>query len=248
MESLGFFDVQGAQSVEANPVGKQAFDSGVHLTERSRLTDKDFALSGLPRWKRCLDIGSIVLSAPLWMPLMICMALWIRLVSPGPVFYRQERVGLRGRRFKMLKYRSMKVNADTQHHENHFDNLVDTDSPMIKLDSAGDSRLIKGGWILRATGLDELPQIFNVMRGEMSLVGPRPCIPRELNKYQPWQTERFNAAPGLTGYWQVNGKNKTTFSKMIELDIYYARNMSPSLDLVIMLRTFPALIAQVLGS
>jgi lipopolysaccharide/colanic/teichoic acid biosynthesis glycosyltransferase len=119
---------------------------------------------------------------------------------------------------------------------------------MTKLDAAGDPRIIPGGRILRAIGLDELPQLFNVFRGEMSLVGPRPCTPHEFQCYKPWQKERVNAAPGLTGYWQVNGKNKTTFTEMINMDIFYTKNMSLWLDLAIMLKTFPAIMAQVLES
>ena len=117
---------------------------------------------------------------------------------------------------------------------------------MTKLDVAGDPRLIAGGRFLRASGLDELPQIFNVLRGEMSLVGPRPCLPHEFERYGAWQQERVNAPPGLTGFWQVNGKNKTTFSEMIAMDIFYVRNMSPGLDLRIILKTIPALIGQTL--
>lgn len=115
---------------------------------------------------------------------------------------------------------------------------------MTKLDLAGDPRLITGGRFLRASGLDELPQIFNVLRGEMSLVGPRPCLPHEFARYGLWQQERVNAPPGLTGFWQVNGKNKTTFSEMIAMDIFYARNMSVWLDLQIILKTIPALVEQ----
>ncbi len=99
---------------------------------------------------------------------------------------------------------------------------------------------------MRATGLDELPQIFNVIRGDMSLVGPRPCLPYEFQRYEPWQQARVNAAPGLTGYWQVNGKNKTTFAEMIDMDIFYSKNMSLWLDLSIMSKTIPAIIQQVL--
>ena len=117
---------------------------------------------------------------------------------------------------------------------------------MTKLDDLGDDRIIRGGCILRATALDELPQLFDVLRGEMSLVGPRPCTSQEYQRYERWQWERVNAPPGLTGYWQVNGKNKTTFSEMINMDIFYVRNMSVSLDLVIILKTFPALITQFL--
>jgi lipopolysaccharide/colanic/teichoic acid biosynthesis glycosyltransferase len=101
---------------------------------------------------------------------------------------------------------------------------------------------------LRAAGLDELPQLFNVLLGEMSLVGARPCTVHEFERYQPWQRERVHTPPGLTGYWQVNGKNKTTFSEMIEMDIFYGKNMSVGLDLSIMARTVPAIISQILES
>jgi len=121
-------------------------------------------------------------------------------------------------------------------------------SPMTKLDASGDLRLIAGGRIMRAGGLDELPQIFNVLRGEMSLVGPRPCLPYEFERYEPWQRALVNAPPGLTGYWQVNGKNRTTFSEMIEMDILYSKKMSVWLDLTIMLKTVPAIILQILES
>jgi lipopolysaccharide/colanic/teichoic acid biosynthesis glycosyltransferase len=199
----------------------------------------------VPVWKRIFDVTCVVISLPCWLIVMICVALWVRVVSPGPIFFRQERIGFRGRRFTMLKFRTMKVNVETQSHERHLDHLIQANCPMTKLD-AGDPRIVRGGRILRALGLDELPQIFNVLRGEMSLVGPRPCTPNEIERYQAWQKERFDAPPGLTGYWQVNGKNRTTFSEMIELDIYYARNMSLRLDLMIILKTFPAILAQLL--
>jgi len=118
---------------------------------------------------------------------------------------------------------------------------------MTKLDAVGDTRLIPGGRFLRASGLDELPQIFNVLRGEMSLVGPRPCLPMEFERYQPSEQQRVNALPGLTGYWQVNGKNNTTFKEMIAMDLFYIRNMSIWLDLTIMFRTIPTLIKEVLN-
>jgi lipopolysaccharide/colanic/teichoic acid biosynthesis glycosyltransferase len=114
---------------------------------------------------------------------------------------------------------------------------------MIKLD-ATDPRLILGGRFLRAVGLDELPQIFNVLKGEMSLVGPRPCTVGEFERYAPEQRARVNALPGMTGLWQVNGKNQTTFREMIEMDIFYSRNISFSLDLKIILRTLPAILGQ----
>lgn len=142
----------------------------------------------------------------------------------------------------------MAVNVETGSHELHLQHLINSDGPMTKLDASGDPRIIFGGRILRAMGLDELPQIFNVLRKEMSLVGPRPSTVNELQCYKPGQEERLDALPGLTGYWQVNGKNKTTFSEMIDLDIYYARNLSLSLDVSILVRTLPTILGQVLES
>jgi lipopolysaccharide/colanic/teichoic acid biosynthesis glycosyltransferase len=202
--------------------------------------------SRLPRWKRVLDLTLVLASFPLWLPLMMLVMIWIKMSSSGPIFYRQGRVGHRGKLFMIFKFRSMKMNAETSSHERHLASLMGNNSPMTKLDVGGDPRLIPLGRIFRATGLDELPQIFNVIRGDMSLVGPRPCLPYEFQRYERWQQERVNAAPGLTGYWQVNGKNKTTFSEMIEMDIYYSRNMSLLLDLAIIFKTVPAITQQVL--
>jgi lipopolysaccharide/colanic/teichoic acid biosynthesis glycosyltransferase len=125
---------------------------------------------------------------------------------------------------------------------------MEADCPMTKLDAQGDPRLAPFGRILRASGLDELPQIFNVLCGEMSLVGPRPCLPNEFTRYESWQRARVNGLPGLTGYWQVNGKNKTTFSQMIAMDLFYLRKMSFLLDLKIMLKTVGALSGQLFES
>jgi len=204
------------------------------------------AFSQSPSWKRILDIACILLSLPLWLPVMIFLTVWVKLASPGPIFFRQERVGFRGERFMILKFRTMKVNVETQSHERHLEQLIHANRPMTKLDASGDPRIIAGGRILRAMGLDELPQLFNVFRGEMSLVGPRPCTPHEFVRYQAWQQERVNAQPGLTGYWQVNGKNKTTFTEMINMDIFYTKNMSIWLDLAILAKTFPAVMVQVI--
>jgi lipopolysaccharide/colanic/teichoic acid biosynthesis glycosyltransferase len=179
----------------------------------------DQARLGIPRWKRALDLTLITLTYPIWLPLMLIVMAAIKISSPGPIFYRQERVGFRRRTFMIFKFRSMKVHAQTSWHEWHFERLMRDGAPMTKLD-ADDSRIISGGRFLRATGLDELPQIFNVLRGEMSLVGPRPCTRVEFEKYEERERERVNAPPGLTGYWQVNGKNKTTFQQMIEMNLY----------------------------
>lgn len=201
-----------------------------------------------PGWKSALDITCILLSLPVWLPVMTLVALWVAVTSPGPIFYRQPRVGFKGRRFMLVKFRTMKVNAETQVHEAYLEHLIVSDRPMIKLDATGDPRLIRGGKFLRATGLDELPQIFNVLRGEMSLVGPRPCTPNEFAHYAPWQRERVNGLPGLTGYWQVNGKNKTTFNEMIAMDLFYLENVSILLDLKIMLKTGAVIAGQLFES
>ena len=146
----------------------------------------------------------------------------------------------------MWKFRTMQVRAETQTHEHYFHELMKVDCPMTKLDAYGDPRLAPFGRFLRASGLDELPQIFNVLCGEMSLVGPRPCTPNEFAHYEPWQRERVNGLPGLTGHWQVNGKNKTTFNEMIMMDLFYLKNMSPLLDLKIILKTGAVIAAQLL--
>jgi len=197
-----------------------------------------------PGWKAGLDITCILLSLPLWLPLIILLMLVTRIASPGPIFYRQKRVGLGGRHFFIWKFRTMKLSAETQTHERYLENLMRVDCPMTKLDAYGDPRLAPFGRVLRASGLDELPQIFNVLDGEMSLVGPRPCTPNEFDHYEPWQRQRVNCLPGLTGYWQVNGKNKTTFREMIAMDLFYLKNMSILLDLKIMFRTGTAIAGQ----
>jgi lipopolysaccharide/colanic/teichoic acid biosynthesis glycosyltransferase len=199
-------------------------------------------IARFPRWKRALDLIFVLVTLPVWLPLMLMMMGLIRFSSSGPIFYRQERVGYRRKRFMIFKFRTMYVNAETRTHEDYFASLMRSEVPMTKLDSAGDSRLIPTARFLRASGLDELPQIFNVLRGDMSLVGPRPCLPCEFDRYEPWQQLRVNGPPGLTGYWQVNGKNKTTFNQMMFMDLFYIDKMSLWLDLRVILKTIPVLI------
>jgi len=138
----------------------------------------------------------------------------------------------------------MRVAAETRSHQAHLEDLMKSGKPMEKLDVI-DERITPGGLLLRASGLDELPQIFNIIKGEMSFVGPRPCVPYECQKFKPEHRARFNAVPGLTGLWQVSGKNNTTFQQMIELDIAYGRQLSVWGDVGILVRTFPVLFQQV---
>src|SRR5436853_6515778 len=201
-----------------------------------------------PGWKSAFDITCNLVSLPVWLPLITLIALSVAITSRGPIFYRQERIGFGGRHFFIWKFRTMRLSVETQVHERHFEELMRVDCPMTKLDVYGDPRLAPFGRILRASGLDELPQIFNVLRGEMSLVGPRPCTPNEFAHYEPWQRERVNGLPGLTGYWQANGKNKTTFNEMIAMDLFYLENVSILLDLKIMLKTGAVIAGQLFES
>jgi lipopolysaccharide/colanic/teichoic acid biosynthesis glycosyltransferase len=198
-------------------------------------------LNGLPAWKRTLDWIVILAVCPGLLLLGACLALVVRCGSRGPVLFRQRRVGYKGREFTLFKFRTMQVDADSRLHCDHFLQLMEAEVPMTKLDARNDPRLIPLGSLLRATGLDELPQIINVLRGDMSLVGPRPCIPYEYERYQPWQRRRCDAVPGLTGLWQVSGKNRTTFNEMIRLDVEYSERLSLWLDLKIIFQTLPAL-------
>jgi lipopolysaccharide/colanic/teichoic acid biosynthesis glycosyltransferase len=186
----------------------------------------------------------VALSLPLLLPVLVLIGCWVKLVSRGPVFYRQQRVGRRGKQFTIYKFRTMYVNADARAHHAHAEQFIKSDRPMTKLDMLGDSRVIRGGLFLRMSGFDELPQLLNVLRGEMSVVGPRPCVPEEFALYGADQLDRFAVMPGLTGYWQVNGKNRTTFREMIHLDEHYVRHYSLGLDLLILGKTPVAVMAQ----
>ena len=200
-----------------------------------------------PLWKRVFDVTAILVTLPVTLTVCIPLAIFIKAFSPGPIFFSQERVGYRCKTFRLLKFRSMHCGADTAVHDKHLKQLMRAEKPMQKMDG-NDSRLIPLGKWIRASGLDELPQLLNVLRGEMSLVGPRPCTTFEFANYETWQKERFNAVPGLTGLWQVCGKNRTTFRQMVQMDIAYGKHKCVSLDLSIVVRTIPALVVQLLAA
>lgn len=221
--------------------------SGLRRAGREDLLSESadpIAASPTPAWKRWTDFASVVATLPLAIPLLLCVLVWIRLVSRGPALFRQERIGHGGKKFTLYKFRTMQHGASTKDHEAHVGRLVESDRPMVKLDTLGDSRLIPGGCLLRNAGLDELPQLLNVLRGEMSLVGPRPCLVNEYDFFSASQRERFSVLPGITGLWQVKGKNRATFREMNAMDVHYARHNSVRLDLWIMLRTPVALLGQ----
>ena len=199
----------------------------------------------IPAWKRAVDLACCLIGLPFLGLITAAMAVVLRLTSPGPILFKQERVGYRGTRFMCYKFRTMIVGAGAKSHQAYLDSQLDSMAPMVKLNERGDNRLIPGGWFLRATRLDELPQIINILQREMSVVGPRPCILYEYESYEPWHRERFSAVPGLTGLWQVSGKNHTTFDEMVRLDIRYSETCSLWLDMKIILMTVPALVVQV---
>lgn len=199
----------------------------------------------IPVWKRALDILLSAVLVVCLLPLLLLIAVLILIVSPGPVLFAQERVGYLGKKFTIWKFRTMKVDADPRLHRNQVVREIQSEDPLTKLDSSHDPRVIPVGKWLRLTGLDELPQLFNVLRGDMSLIGPRPDPIYAADQYHPWHAARLNVLPGITGLWQVNGKNRTTFKQMIRLDIAYSRQLSPWLDLTIALKTLPAVVGLV---
>ncbi len=203
----------------------------------------------VPPWKRPLDIAGSLVGLVFFSPLFLLLTAYIRIVSPGPVLFKQKRVGCGGKQFTFLKFRTMKLNNDTITHRKHLKNLISSpDTPMEKLDHGKDPRIIFGGRIIRKLALDELPQFVNILKGEMSLVGPRPCIPYEAEEYLRWHRHRFDVLPGLTGLWQVSGKNRLTFKQMIRLDIAYGKRMSFWLDIKILLLTLPSLASYAIES
>lgn len=199
----------------------------------------------IPVWKRFLDIVGALFGLVVLSPLFLAVALFIKIVSPGPVLYRQERIGYLGKRFTFWKFRTMHVGNDPTVHEEYLRELIEGDAAMQKLDEGRDQRIIPFGRFLRSTCIDELPQLINVLFGDMSLVGPRPCLPYEAERYLQWHARRFDLVPGMTGLWQVSGKNLLSFKEMIRLDIRYSRDLSPWLDAKILFFTGPAILGMV---
>ena len=188
--------------------------------------------------KRAMDLTIGALSLVVALPLMGVLALAIKLDSPGPVLFIQTRVGRNGRHFRAYKFRSMIPDAERLRPK--LEAYNEADGPIFKMKN--DPRLTRVGRFLRRTSLDELPQIFNVLKGEMSLVGPRPALPEEVERYEPWHRKRLEALPGMTGLWQVSGRSNLSFDEMVMLDIYYVENWSPGMDISILLRTIPKVI------
>jgi len=170
---------------------------------------------------------------------MAILTVAIRLDSPGPIIFRQKRVGMHGKEFVVYKFRSMRVGAEEEHERLLVYNEMT--GPLFKM--RDDPRRTRMGRFLRKTSLDELPQLFNVMKGEMSLVGPRPHMASEVAQYQDWQKRVLEAPPGMAGLSQVSGRAQLSFDEQCLLDIYYIENWSPALDLKILLRMIPKVLS-----
>ncbi|MBU1045483.1 MAG: sugar transferase [Candidatus Omnitrophica bacterium] len=189
--------------------------------------------------KRIFDLTCTLLSLPFLVPIFVIVAIIIKLDSPGPVFFIQPRVGMRKHVFPMFKFRSMQINAEEQLKD--IEHLNEAEGPIFKIKN--DPRITRVGHFLRKTSIDELPQLINVFRGEMSLVGPRPMSLRDVDRFERGvQRKRFSVQPGLTCIWQISGRSNLPFEKWLELDLEYIENWSFWLDLKILLKTIPAVI------
>jgi len=194
--------------------------------------------------KRCMDVAGSMAAMVVFSPLFLAIAAAIKLTSKGPVFFRQTRVGQHGKSFTFLKFRSMRVDNDASAHKEYVTKLIAGRADRKPSKTGGvyklthDPRITQVGAFIRRTSLDELPQFFNVLCGEMSLVGPRPAIGYEVEAYDIWHRRRvLEAKPGITGLWQVNGRSRVEFDDMVRLDLQYARSWSPWMDVKILLRT-----------
>ena len=190
--------------------------------------------------KRLIDVVGAACALTLHFPLLVFAALAIKIESRGPVFYRSTRIGKNGRPFTFLKLRSMVDGADRRRH--HVVHLNEADGPVFKI--ANDPRVTRVGRFLRVTSIDEIPQFINVLRGEMSLVGPRPPLPAEVSQYEPWQLHRLDVLPGITCLWQISGRSRIGFQEWMRLDLEYIKHRSFLLDLKILLRTIPAVLSR----
>ncbi len=188
--------------------------------------------------KRAFDIAAAMFALIALSPVFLITALAIKLDSKGPVFFAQNRLGYKGRYFKMYKFRSMVVNAEQLLRQLELKNEVS--GHMFKM--RNDPRVTRVGRIIRKTSIDELPQLLNVLIGTMSLVGPRPPLPREVNQYDKWQDLRLSVRPGITGLWQISGRNDIGFEEMINLDLKYIRERCFLYDMKIILKTIPVLL------
>jgi exopolysaccharide biosynthesis polyprenyl glycosylphosphotransferase len=198
--------------------------------------------------KRIIDIGLVAIGGIVILPLLAAIAVAIKFTSPGPVLYKQQRVGRNGREFTLFKFRSMQADNDDRPHREYVEALIRGEPAAVNVGGekvyklVNDPRVTPLGRFLRATSLDEFPQLWNVFRGDMSLVGPRPCLPYEWDLYEDWQRARLNVLPGITGLWQVSGRSQVPFEEMVLLDLHYIANWSLGLDMALLFKTLPVVL------
>jgi lipopolysaccharide/colanic/teichoic acid biosynthesis glycosyltransferase len=230
-------------------IGADSFD----MTFYPELTSLSARKKGGEILKRSIDIIGSVIGLFVFSPFFAALPMIIKITSTGPVFFRQERIGRNGKRFKLLKFRSMYLDNDDVIHREYVKHLIcgdipATDTPNIVYKIQGDPRVTKVGKYLRRYSLDELPQFINVLKGDMSLVGPRPPIRYEVENYSVWQRNRLmGKKPGITGLWQVTGRSSTTFDEMVRLDLRYMNRWTIVLDMKILFRT-PAAVLKCKGA
>ena len=224
-----------------------------HAALYPEVAEREKSRRGFSIFKRVMDIVGSAVALLVFSPLFLAIAAAVKLSSRGPVFFRQQRVGRHGEAFTFLKFRSMRAGNDASAHKEYVTQLIAgrAERKPAKAGAAGvfkmtsDPRITKVGAFIRRTSLDELPQFINVLRGEMSLVGPRPPIGYEVEAYDIWHRRRvLEAKPGITGLWQVNGRSRVEFDDMVRLDLQYAREWSPWMDVKILLRTPAAMFGE----
>jgi exopolysaccharide biosynthesis polyprenyl glycosylphosphotransferase len=209
----------------------------ITLDEGTQDYIKEFKVKEKPVYsfvKRAFDFGASLVGLVCLSPVLLVTAAAIKLESEGPIIFSQDRVGLNGKKFKMYKLRSMVSNAEELKEKLLEQNEMS--GPMFKMKD--DPRITKVGKFIRKTSIDELPQLINVLKGDMSLVGPRPSLPKEVEQFEPWMYERIQVKPGLTCYWQVSGRNNIDFEDWMKLDIKYVRERSLLGDLKLVFKTF----------
>lgn len=232
------YPVETGDPRTSDTVDDRRAQTGVNLQPAGSL-DTLFCLP-MPSWKRALDITSAATGLVVLSPLLLTVAAAVKLTSPGPVFFRQQRAGYGGRPFVIYKFRSMVTDAELRKRELLPHN--EQDGPAFKLKA--DPRVTSLGRLLRASSIDELPQLWNVLRGDMSLVGPRPLPCDEAEACARWQRQRLDVTPGLTCFWQVNGRSRVSFDDWVRMDVQYIRQRAPWTDLKLLLKTIPAVIFQ----
>jgi lipopolysaccharide/colanic/teichoic acid biosynthesis glycosyltransferase len=230
----------------ASRIGAEQYARDLPVIMLSQARSSEFAIG----MRRAADVAGAALGLILLSPLLLVVCIGIRLSSPGPVIFSQTRIGIDGRPFEFYKFRSMHAGRSSKQHENYVRNFIKGEvlgqsvgaAAVDVFKIADDPRTFGFGRLIRRTSIDEFPQLFNVLKGEMSLISPRPCLPYEWEAYEEWHKERLSVAPGCTGMWQVYGRSAVTFEDMVIMDLYYISNRSLILDVRILYKTISVIL------